>query len=224
MKIIECDQGTEAWHRARAGIPTASEFKTVLREKGVSKGSESKTRRDYILKLAGERITGDPATSYENAAMVRGREMESQAREDYAFIKDVEPQIVGFVTIDDGTAGASPDSFVGDRGMLEIKTAEPHILLGMMRGGEFPAAHKAQCQGNLWVCERDTIDLVVYWPKMKPLIISAGRDETYIRSLASAVAAFNDEVAETVEWYLNGYVGGPRDDLKAALTDSLVAA
>jgi hypothetical protein len=201
VKIIDCDQRSPEWYAARAGIPTASEFKTVLRERGRTKGSESAERRSYILKLAGERITGDPATSYENAAMVRGREMEPQAREDYAFIHDVEPQLIGFVTLDDGTAGASPDSLIGADGMLEIKTAEPHILLGHMRSGEFPAEHKAQCQGGLWICEREWIDLCIYWPKMKPLVIRAYRDEAFIAELAKAVEAFNAEVAEAVEWY-----------------------
>ena len=64
MKIIDCVQGTSEWHAARAGIPTASEFKTVLRERGVSKGSESVTRRAYINKLAGERITGGAVTHF----------------------------------------------------------------------------------------------------------------------------------------------------------------
>lgn len=201
MKIIDCIQGTPEWHQARAGIPTASEFKKVLRERGKTKGSESVERLNLIRRLAGERITGDPATSYSNAYMERGKEMEPQARDDYAFINDVTPEIVGFVTLDDGSAGASPDSFIGADGMLEVKTAEPHILLGHMERGEVPAEHRAQIQGGLWVCERDWLDLIIYWPKMKPFIVRAHRDEAYIRDLASAVAAFNEEVAAVVERY-----------------------
>lgn len=200
MKIIDCDQRSPEWYAARAGIPTASEFSTVL-AKGKAKDSESVTRRRYIHKLAGERITGEPAESYDNGFMNRGREMEPQAREDYAFIKDVEPQLVGFVTTDDGMAGCSPDSLIGKTGALEIKTAAPHILLEHMFKGEFPAEHKAQCQGVLWVAEREWIDLLVYWPRMKPFIVRAHRDEAYIAALASAVAAFNEEVAAVVEQY-----------------------
>lgn len=200
MKIIDCQQGTPEWHAARAGIPTASEFSTVLAS-GKTKGSESVTRRRYIHKLAGERITGEPAESYSNQFMERGHVMEPQAREDYAFIHDVEPQIVGFVTTDDGTAGCSPDSLIGEVGALEIKSAAPHILLDHMLKGDFPAEHRAQCQGVLWVAERDWIDLVAYWPKMKPFIVRAGRDEAYIADLAKAVAIFNEEVAAVVEQY-----------------------
>lgn len=201
MRLHDVEQGSEAWHRARAGIPTASEFATVLATKGKGKDGESVTRRRYLYKLAGERLTGDPAENYTNQFMDRGHAMESQAREDYAFIHDVEPQLIGFVTTDDGSAGCSPDSFIGESGMLEIKTASPHILLDHMLRGEFPAEHKAQCQGGLWVCEREWIDLCIYWPKMRPFVKRAYRDEAYIADLAKAVAAFNDEVAAVIESY-----------------------
>lgn len=201
MKIIDCQQGTPEWHAARAGIPTASEFSTVLAAKGKEADGKSKTRRAYIRKLAGERITGEPAESYSNAYMERGHTVEPQAREDYAFIHDVEPQIVGFVTTDDGMAGCSPDSLIGEAGALEIKSAAPHILLDHMLKGDFPAEHKPQTQGVLWVAERDWIDLIAYWPKMKPFIVRAGRDEAYIADLAKAVAIFNEEVAAVVEQY-----------------------
>lgn len=201
MRIVECDQRSEAWYAARAGIPTASEFATVLATKGKGKDGESVTRRRYIHKLAGERITGEPAESFESGPMVRGREMEPEAREFYAFTHDVEPLLIGFVTTDDGSAGCSPDSFIGEHGALEIKTASPHILLDHMFKGELPAEHKAQCQGVLWVAEREWIDLLVYWPKMKPFVKRAHRDEAYIADLAKAVAAFNEEVAAVVEQY-----------------------
>jgi len=201
VRLIDCQQGTPEWHAARAGIPTASEFSTVLVSKGRGKDGESVTRRRYIHKLAGERITGEPADSYTNQFMDRGHVMEPQAREDYAFIKDVDPQLVGFVTTDDGMAGCSPDSLIGEDGALEIKTAAPHILLDHMFKGEFPPEHKAQTQGVLWVCEREWIDLLIYWPKMKPFIVRSRRDEAYIADLAKAVAAFNDEVAAVVDRY-----------------------
>ena len=76
---------------SRLGIPTASEFATIL-----AKGrgdAESKTRRTYMAKLAGERLTGDPAENYTNAHFDRGHAMEPEAREMYAFAEGVEPQL-----------------------------------------------------------------------------------------------------------------------------------
>ncbi len=215
MKIVDCVQGTPEWHAARAGIPTASKFAVVLRKRGTTKGSASVERRRFIDILAGERITGQPASSYESADMIRGREMEPEARAAYAFINDVEPQLVGFATLDDGSAGCSPDSLIGSDGVLEIKTAAPHVLLEAMRG-QFPAEHVAQCQGNLWILEREWIDLMLFWPRMKPKVFRARRDEAYIKDLALNVAMFNAEVEDVITWYERH--GTP---VKVALVESL---
>lgn len=125
MEIINCEQGTPEWFKARAGMPTASEFQTVLMNgRG---GGESKTRKTYMLKLAGEIITGEPMEQYTNVHMERGKIMEDEARGLYAFLKDAEPERVGFIV--NGPKGCSPDSLIGDKGMIEIKTALPHILI-----------------------------------------------------------------------------------------------
>lgn len=194
MQIINCEQGTEEWFRARAGMPTASEFATVMASgRG---GGDSKTRRTYMLKLAGEILTGEPSESYTNAHMERGKVMEEEARRWYAFSRDVEPERVGFIV--NGPKGCSPDSLLGTDGMLEIKTALPHILIEKLLKGEFSPEHKAQCQGALWVAEREWIDLVTYWPRLPPLVVRAQRDEVYIAGLSRAVDQFNDELAEMV--------------------------
>jgi hypothetical protein len=101
---------------------------------------------------------------------------------------------VGFVT--NHGAGCSPDSLIGDAGMLEIKTAAPHILIGRLLCDDFPPEHRAQCQGNLWVAEREWIDCLVYWPGMPPVVRRAERDEAFIKDLAAAVDQFNAELAE----------------------------
>jgi hypothetical protein len=191
VQIHHCEQGTPAWYAARLGIPTASNFATVM-----AKG-EGKTRRSYMLKLAGEIITGEPAESFNNEHMERGKAMEASAREYYAFLKDVEPELVGFIT--NGPKGCSPDSLIGSNGGLEIKTALPHIQIERLLKGELPPEHKAQVQGSLWTAEREVWDFMSYWPKCPPLIVPVTRDEAYITNLASEVDRFNDELAEIVE-------------------------
>jgi hypothetical protein len=192
MQIIECQQGSERWRRARMGRPTASMFKAVL-----AKGDEARTRRTYMLKLAGERLDGVPAETFSNQHMERGKVMEPEARAYYAMVRNVDPQLVGHVI--NGGAGCSPDGLVGKRGMLQIKTALPHILIEKLIADEFPPEHKAQCQGELWVAERDWIDLEIYWPTLPPLIKRAYRDEKFIKHLVATVTAFNDELAAIVE-------------------------
>lgn len=194
IDILDMEQGTPEWFKARMGIPTASEFSTVMASG--KDGGDSKTRKTYLLKLAGELITGEPMESYSNGHMERGKAMEEEARDFYAFTADSEPRRVGFIK--NGFKGCSPDSLLGNDGMLEIKTALPHVLASLILKDGFPPEHKAQCQGALWVAEREWIDLVVYWPKMPRFVKRAYRDDAYIATLSKAVDDFNVELAMMV--------------------------
>jgi hypothetical protein len=195
MRIIDCDQGTDQWFRARMGMPTASEFSTVM-AKGKD-GGASKTRETYMLKLAGEILTGEPMDSFSNGHTERGKEMEAEARELYAFMRDCEPERVGFIV--NGDMGCSPDSLVGEDGAVEIKTKLPHLQIKCLLSEKLPAEHRAQCQGILLVTGRKWIDFVSYWPGLPLHVIRESPDEEYQAKLTAAIEAFNVELAETVE-------------------------
>jgi hypothetical protein len=184
VQIFDCEQG----------IPTASEFDTV-QAKGKG-GGESKTRRTYLLKLAGEILTGEPMYSYNNDHMERGKVMEDEARELYGMVMDVEPMRVGFMRR--GDAGASPDSLIGDDGLLEIKTKLAHLQLDCILAGEVPSEHRAQCQGQLWISGRQWVDFVSYWPGLPLFVKRLYRDEMYIAKLRESVDSFNNELREIV--------------------------
>lgn len=187
----DIEQGTPEWFAARAGIPTASRFSTVM-----AKG-EGKTRAEYMRKLAGEIITGELAEGFTTPHMERGKLMEDEARETYAFINSVEPYQVGFIR--SGDKGASPDSLIGTDGGLEIKTALPHIQIDRLERNRLPPEHKAQVQGNLWISEREWWDFVSYWPRLPMLITRVYRDEPYIKTMSDEIDRFNDEKAALVE-------------------------
>ena len=194
MIVHRCEQGSEDWFRVRAGMPTASEFATVMASgRG---GGESKTRRTYMLKLAGEILTGEPMESYNNGHMERGKIMEAEARDLYSFMADVDPECVGFIA-NEGK-GCSPDCLIGANGMAEIKTKLPHLQIDVLLRGELPPEHKAQCQGGLWVVEREWIDFVSYWPSLPLFVKRIHRDEAYIAEIEKAVDQFNAELAEMV--------------------------
>lgn len=197
IEIFDCEQGSDEWLRVRLGMPTASEFSTVL---SVGRGGgESKSRRTYLHKLAGERITGEPAESFTNKYMERGKILEPEARDYYAFVTDNHVQCVGFIK--NTSRGCSPDALVGTNGMLEVKTQAPHLLIGTLEDDAVPPEHYAQLQGNLWVAEREWIDLLIYFPKMKSSLRRVHRDEVYITTLAKAVDKFNEELDAVVERY-----------------------
>lgn len=191
IQIFDCEQGSEEWFACRVGIPTASKFATVM-----AKG-EGKTRSKYMRQLAGEIITGEPMESFSNGHMDRGKAMEDEARETYAFINDAEIRRVGFIR--NGSKGASPDSLVGNDGGLEIKTALPDIQIERLVSGKLPPEHKAQVQGSIWIAEREWWDFVSFWPKLPQLKVRVPRDDIYIKQMSAEIDAFNAELAELVE-------------------------
>jgi hypothetical protein len=195
IEIIDCDQGSEEWFTARLGIPTASEFSTVIASgKG---GGESITRRKYLYRLAGEIITGKPEETYSNGHMERGKVMEVEARAAYEMTAETWTMQIGFIR--NGAKGCSPDSLVGADGMLEIKTKLPSIMIDVLFRDDVPPEHKAQVQGALWVAEREWLDFVAFWPGMPIFIKRVTRDEEYIKRLSEAVDAFNSELNEIVK-------------------------
>lgn len=215
IEIFEdLEQGGEDWFRVRLGLPTASKFATVM-----AKG-EGKTRNEYMRKLAGEILTGEPMESYTNAHMERGRVMEDEARELYAFVHDADIRRVGFIK--NGAKGCSPDSLVGNDGGLEIKTALPHIQIERLLRGDLPPEHKAQTHGNIWTAEKDWWDFCSYWPKLPLLKVRVYRDPAYIRLMSDAIDAFNDELAAMVD-RIRRYEA-PSEALKADLRQSVLLA
>lgn len=195
IEVFDMPQGSEEWFEVRRGIVTASEFGTLLMSgRG---GGDSKTRRTYMLKLMGERLTGDPMYRYSNDHMERGHEHEPDARNLYAFQTDLEPQPVGFIK--NGSVGCSPDSLVGDKGLLEIKSKLAHLHLDVLLGDAVPSEHMAQIQGQLWVAEREWCDFVSYCPKLPLFVKRVHRDDEYIEKLAKAVDLFERELVMLME-------------------------
>lgn len=186
----DIEQGTPEWFAVRAGIPTASMYSAVM-AKGKG-GESSKTRRTYMLKLAGERLTGEPMDNYSNSHMERGHEHEPIARQAYTFLMGVEPEQVGFIR--SGDTGASPDSLVGSDGLLEIKSKLAHLHLEVLLSDKVPTEHIAQVQGQLWVAEREWCDFVSYCPRLELFRKRVYRDEKKIAEIAKAVDQFNAEL------------------------------
>jgi len=194
MKIIDCEQGSEAWHQARLGIPTASMFKDLI----TSQGKKSASFGKAVDQLVAEILMGNPAESFSTPWMERGVELESQARAFYEFNRDVSVEQVGLCLLDDGKAGASPDGLIHDRG-LEVKVPAPHTHVSYLRAGKCPATYYPQVQGCMWICERDQWDFLSFHPDMPPLLITVKRDDKFIATLASLIAEMSEKVSATVE-------------------------
>jgi len=152
MKILELEQRTPEWYQARKGIPTASSFDKII----TSKGEPSKQRTKYLYELAGERLGGIVDETYQNFAMLRGVEMEAEAKSLYEIIGQP-VQEVGFCLSDCGRFGCSPDGLVGDSGGVEIKCPliATHVEYLIKNKEEMPVEYFQQVQGCLFVTGRE---------------------------------------------------------------------
>ncbi|WP_336288172.1 MULTISPECIES: lambda exonuclease family protein [unclassified Bartonella] len=207
--IIDCVQGTSEWQKARNGLITASLFEMVMAQK--KQGQKTQKYHAVMMKLAGERITGKTVEEGTTLSMRRGTELEPAARQLYGTMTHTNPECIGFVLADDGMKGFSPDAFIGTDGLLEIKTKKPEILIPHYYQKNFPEEHKAQCQGGLWITQREWVDLMLYWPDMPPLIKRAYRDEAYIRKLESEIDRFNEALEVMVRQIKNANMDGVKE-------------
>ena len=193
MQILTLEQGTPEWHAARLGIVTMSELKTLL-VKGKGPGGFGTGAISYMHQLIGERITGEPSDAFQgNAHTQRGHELEPVARELYQEASGL-PRLEQVGIILNHGVGYSPDCLVDSQGLAEIKTKLPKYQIELLLEGELPQEHVAQCQGGLWVSEREWIDFVSYWPGMPLFVKRAYRDEALIRTIAKRVEAFYEEM------------------------------
>jgi hypothetical protein len=192
VKVHYCEQGTTAWLEARKGIPTASEFHQIVTPK---KLAASGTFTDYLYDLLAERIMGRPRMSELMVrSVIRGKELEPAARSYYEFSRNVTVEQVGFITNDEGTVGASPDGLVGDDGLLEIKCPSDeglhvrHMLTE--RGQSLEEKYGLQLQGQLWIAEREWVDVVSFHPEMPEACFRVVRRPEVIAALEKHVGEF----------------------------------
>ena len=205
MKVWDVKQGSPEWLRLRLGIPTASNFHRIYTPGG--KPVDGEARRRYMNELLAERALGEAVNPITTAGMEHGREHEPQAVAGYEFKHDVVTTVVGFVTNDAGTIGASPDRFVGEDGLMEVKSpANPAIHVGYLNAARGKVAatslgreYRPQVQGQLWIITgRQWVDTVSFHPRLPEALIRLPRDEEYIAGLSEAVTLFSADLER--EW------------------------
>lgn len=193
MIILDCEQGEKEWFAARAGRPTASNFDKVL----TPSGKPSTQVKSYMHTLLAEALSTKPLESFSSQWMERGKIVEQEAADFYAFDQDVEVQRIGLCYQDERRLwSCSPDGLVGEVGGLEIKCPSPHYHIQYLLAGVLPGQYKPQVQGSLWVTGRDWWGFMSYHPSLPPLIVRVERDEAYIGRLAKAVSDLSKTLQE----------------------------
>lgn len=202
MQIIRnIAQGSTEWLEMRRGIVTCSELDCLLVD-GKSKSGLGAGAMTYMDTLIGEVITGESADAFTgNRHTERGHELEPVARALYETRFDIKAEQVAII-LNHGV-GYSPDAMVGSDGLIEIKTKLPKIQVGVIINGEVPKEHVPQCQGGLWVSEREWLDFISYWPGMPMFVKRVYRDEAVIRKIDQRVKIFYEIMHERLNQVIN---------------------
>lgn len=192
-------QQSDEWFAARIGRVTASRVKDVMAK---GKGKEpSAMRRNYMMELLCERLTGNRAESFTSAAMQRGTELEPFARMAYELdsgLMTVETGLVLHPNIDG--FGASPDGLSGDHGLLEIKCPNTATHVATLQSGRHDSQYEWQmlaqmsCTGRAW-CDFVSFDDRLPDP-LQYACFRFERDASRINDMESEIRAFLEELAE----------------------------
>lgn len=194
------EQRTTEWFAQRCGHLTASRIADMMARTQKGWGA---SRANYAAQLIAERLTGVAESGFTSAAMQHGIDTEAAARAAYGFMQDVEVIEAPFVRhLRLAWSGASPDGFVGDDGLVEIKCPNTATHITTLRGGEIPDKYIKQMQWQMACTERDWCDFVSFDPRM-PVemqlhIQRVNRDNDLIAEIESAAIEFLDEIAATV--------------------------
>ena len=198
MPIIEgLVQNTPEWLMHRIGMVTASRVVDVVTK--LKSGKYSSARDKYLMDVVIERLTGRASETYVSPAMEWGIETEPLAKAAYEIEKDVELTSVGFVTHPTiEWFGCSPDSFVGDEGLLEAKCPNTSTHLAYLLDGEIPLDYMPQMLGQMACTERKWCDFVSYDPrlpqKLQFFVRRFHRNDEHIKALEDEVMKFLEEV------------------------------
>ncbi len=189
-------QGTDEWLQARVGSLGASRIADAIAKTKTGWGS---SRANLMAELIAERLTGQPAAQFSNAAMQWGTDKEPEARAAYEFWHDVEVEQVGLIrhaTI--AWSHASPDGFVGLDGMVEFKCPLTATHLDTLLGESIPAKYITQMAWQMACTGRKWCDWVSYDPRlpdnMRLFVKRLHRDDAAIAQLEIDVRAFLAEV------------------------------
>lgn len=193
------DQRSSEWLTAKCGKIGCSRLGDVL---AIGRnGLPLQARKDYMMELLCERLTGVNAEHFKSPAMEWGVEYEPQARTEYEARKGVlvdedggmeHPTIPGW--------WCSPDGLVGDDGGIEIKCPNTSTHLDTLIIGEIKQQYIYQMTGAVIIYGRKWWDFVSYDPRLPDELgfycKRFTREELPIQEVTDGVIKFLDDLAE----------------------------
>lgn len=194
------EQRSDEWFAQRCGKVTASRIADVTAKTKTGWGAG---RANYMAQLVAERLTGNVEQSYINTAMQWGIDTEPQAVAAYEAMKlctvDRAPFVVHPSIAD---AGASPDGFVGEWGLIECKCPNTATHIDTLLKGKIDGRYIKQMQWQMACTGRQWCDFVSYDPRLNAELAlfsqRVDRDDDMIAEIEWAVLQFTNEIAGKV--------------------------
>ncbi|QQP86904.1 lambda exonuclease family protein [Entomomonas asaccharolytica] len=181
----------KASYKAR---PKADSIAKALR--GEKVGEFSEQAKNYALKVAIERISGQPLDEgYQTWQARRGNELEPLARMEHEAQTGFLVKEVGIVKTDDGVFGASADGFINDDGGSEYKCFLAPDKLRAIYLDEDISDVIDQVQGCMWITGRKWWHVCLYCPALESVgkqlwYKEFKRDDDYIEQLEADLLEF----------------------------------
>lgn len=200
MKIHDCEQRTEEWHKLRLGRVTGTKYKELV--------GKPATLEALCRKIAAEKLIG---ISCEKSfritdAMQHGIDMEDEARAVYEMETLTPVKQVGFIS-KDALFGISPDGLTKRtewEAGVEFKCPQSNTHLGyLMNPQSLVKQYNWQLQGSLWVTGLPIWDIVSYCPDFpedkRLLIYTVTPKEEDQEKITKAAAKLKSRVKEILE-------------------------
>lgn len=203
MRILDLEQGSEAWENFRAVRPTASCFGKFITP---SKCDYSRQATRYACEIVASRMKLYTVDTPPFAWMEHGNEMEPNAVLAYEKQFGVKTTKAGFVLPDfTDDFGGSPDRLVNVtqrdeahwdcEGILEIKCPKAETLMDMhLNDGSAELYAKPQIQGLLWIAKAQWCDFYVFHPELEPYHLRVLPDEEYQKKIGEHLLTFLAEI------------------------------
>lgn len=195
--ILQTDPG---WAAARVGCISASRMGDMLAKIKTGWGA---SRANYAAQLVAERLTGAPSENFVNGAMQWGLDKEPEARAAYEFRIDKRTGPAAWIAHPSlEWAGASPDGFVEDDGLVEFKCPNTATHIETLLGTGIPEKYRLQMQWQMACAGRQWCDFVSYDPRLPEQMRfyqrRFDREPETIAMLERESAVFLSEIADTL--------------------------
>lgn len=184
MIVHRVPQYSPEWWAVRKGLPTGSCAEKLL----TPTGKPSTQGYAYINELIACKMGFADEPMEPTEWMVRGIELEPQARQFYELLTGETVEQVGFITNDDVTAGCSPDGLIGEKGW-EVKCPKASTHIGYLLGAKLPDFYKPQVHFSMAVTGLKEWVFMSYYPGLDPLIVTVQWD-AYTDQMAEAINVF----------------------------------